>query len=173
MSLSKQVDALPTGAAMDVLGLCVLVITGFTACAEFGSHAFVHPVVRRLPQQHHIEVEQGLLKTFGCYMPVLMALSVILSLAYAWRQSNASASDAGLAWAAAAAFVLSLVVTLSINVPINVATARWDAASPPTDWKAARIRWERAQSIRSWLMLLGFVLACAAVASGLEAHASV
>jgi hypothetical protein len=152
---------------MDVLGLCVLVITGFSACAEFGSYAFVHPVVRRLPQQHHIEVEQGLLKTFGRFMPLLMALSVVLSLAYARRQFDAGASDASLAWGSAAAFVLSLVITLSINVPINIATARWDAVSPPADWKGTRIRWERAQGIRSWLMLLGFALACTAVTSRL------
>jgi hypothetical protein len=34
---------------MDVLGFPALVVGGFTACAEFGSYAFVHPVIRRLP----------------------------------------------------------------------------------------------------------------------------
>jgi hypothetical protein len=33
----------------DVLEFLTLVITGFTARAEFGSYAFVHPVIRRLP----------------------------------------------------------------------------------------------------------------------------
>jgi hypothetical protein len=33
---------------MDILGFVALVITGFTACAEFGSYAFVHPVIRML-----------------------------------------------------------------------------------------------------------------------------
>jgi hypothetical protein len=40
-------------------------------------------VIRHLPQQHHIRVEQGLLKTFGRVMPVLMTLSVILAVFYA------------------------------------------------------------------------------------------
>jgi hypothetical protein len=57
---------------MDILGFITLVITGFTSCAEFGSYAFVHPVIRQLPPEHHIRVEQGLLKTFGRVMPVLM-----------------------------------------------------------------------------------------------------
>jgi hypothetical protein len=148
---------------MDLLALAVLVILGFTACAEFGSYALVHPVIRRLPQQQHIDVEQGLLKTFGRLMPVLMALSVILSLLYAMRQLYARAEDVYLASAAAAAFTLSLIVTLSINVPINTATRRWDAATPPADWRQTRDRWEWAQGVRSWLMLVGFVLACLAV----------
>jgi len=63
---------------MDVLGFFALAVTGFASCAEFGSYAFVHPVIRRLPQEHHLRVEQGLLRTFGRVMPVLMTLSVIL-----------------------------------------------------------------------------------------------
>jgi len=54
---------------MDVLGFIALVVTGFTAWAEFGCYAFVRPVIRPLPREHHIRVEQGLLKTFGRVMP--------------------------------------------------------------------------------------------------------
>ena len=62
---------------MHILGFITLVITGFTSCAEFGSYAFVHLVIRQLPPEHRIRVEQGLLKTFGRVMPVLMTLCVI------------------------------------------------------------------------------------------------
>ena len=70
---------------MDILGFIVLVVTGFTACAEFGSYAFVHPVIRELPREQHVQVEKGLLKTFGRVMPVLMTLCVILSISYAFN----------------------------------------------------------------------------------------
>ena len=68
---------------MDILGFIALVVTGFAACAEFGSYAFVHPVIRRLPPEQHLIVEQGLLRTFGRVMPVLMTLCVVLSISYA------------------------------------------------------------------------------------------
>ena len=42
---------------MDILGFITLVITGFTSCAEFGSYAFVHPVIRQLPQENPITRE--------------------------------------------------------------------------------------------------------------------
>jgi hypothetical protein len=73
---------------MDVLGFVTLTVTGFASCAEFGSYAFVHPVIRHLPPESHIRVEQGLLKTFGRVMPVLMTLCVILSISYAVKLSN-------------------------------------------------------------------------------------
>jgi hypothetical protein len=85
---------------MDVLGFTVLAVGGFTACAEFGSYAFVHPVIRRLPPAAHITVEQGLLRTFGRVMPVLMTGTVALGLASAFG-AGSEAGPAGWRWAAA------------------------------------------------------------------------
>jgi hypothetical protein len=149
----------------DVLGLATLVVTAFTACAEFGSYAFVHPVIRRLPAHHHIAVEQGLLRTFGRVMPVLMTASVVLTIAYA----VSGAGEGGPAlwrWLAAVALGVATASTLIFNVPVNLATARWDPETPPPDWKRTRDRWEVAQGVRSWLLLIGFVLVAVGFAAG-------
>lgn len=140
---------------MRVLTFVTTVLTGFVACAEFGSFAFVHPVIRRLPSTEHLRVEQGLLRTFGRVMPVGMTLSVVLSISYATAEGGVYR------WLAVAAFGLALVSTIAFNVPINLATGRWDADSPPTDWKETRNRWEFFQGLRSWLLLIGFILVCA------------
>jgi len=148
---------------MDVLGFIVLVVTGFTSCAEFGSYAFVHPVIRHLPQEHHIRVEQGLLKTFGRVMPVLMTLSVILAISYAVSLNNVEGTARIIRWASAISFIAALVSTIIFNVPINLATGRWDVDAPPEKWKETRNRWEFFQGLRSWLLLIGFVLLCLAM----------
>jgi hypothetical protein len=90
---------------IDLLEFIGLVITGFTSCAEFGSYAFVHPVIRRLPREHHVSVEKGLLKTFGRVMPVLMTLCVVLSFAYAIQLRTALGMASFARWAAALAFL--------------------------------------------------------------------
>jgi hypothetical protein len=114
--------------AVDVLSLATLLVTGFVSCAEFGSYAFVHPVVRQLPATYHIRVEQGLLRTFGRIMPVGMTLCLVLAILHAsipggpggpllWR------------WLAVASFAAALLSTIIVNVPINLATGRWDATT--------------------------------------------
>lgn len=111
---------------MQALTFATLTVTGFVACAEFGSYAFVHPVLRHLPATERIHVEQGLLKTFGRVMPLGMTLSLVLSIAFALDRDNTL-----WAWAAVAAFAAALVSTLVFNVPVNLATGRWDANNPP------------------------------------------
>lgn len=149
---------------MDVLGFVVLVVVGFTASAEFGSWAFVHPVIRRLPTEHHIRVEQGLLRTFGIFMPAAMTLSLVLTITNAARGGTAG-GDLEIRVLAAVAWGLGIVSTVLVNVPTNLATLRWDAENPPERWKRRRDRWELAQGFRSWMYLLSFVLVAWGVAS--------
>ncbi len=144
---------------MRTFDFATLVVTGFVACAEFGSFAFVHPVIRRLPPTEHLQVEQGLLKTFGRVMPVGMTLCVVLAVTAA---TGADGDGRLWHWLAAASFVAALASTVVFNVPINLATGRWDADNPPPDWKQTRDKWEFFQGLRSYLLLLGFVLVCVA-----------
>lgn len=145
---------------MNTLGFATLAVTGFVACAEFGSYAFVHPVVRRLPPNAHLQVEQGLLRTFGRVMPVGMTLCVVLAITNATRAGGGDDGSQLWHWLAATAFVLALASTIVFNVPINLATGKWDAENPPPEWKQTRNRWEFFQGLRSWLLLIGFVLVC-------------
>jgi hypothetical protein len=98
-------------------------------------------------------------------MPVGMTLCLVLAV----LQASIPGGQGGpllWRWLAAAAFAAALVSTIIINVPINLATGRWDAANPPADWKQTRNRWERFQGLRSWLLLLGFVFISVGFAVG-------
>ena len=148
---------------MNTLEFLLVFITGFTSCAEFGSYAFVHPVIRRLPQEQHVLVEKGFLKTFGRVMPGLMTLCVVLAISYALQKNNGNDTAQLFRWASAASFIAAVAFTLVFNVPINLATAKWSAENPPVDWKEKRNRWEFFQGVRSWLLLIGFALLCVAV----------
>ena len=61
--------------------LLSLLLVGWIAGAELGSWCCVQPVVARLPYEHFVAAEQGMLRTFGRIMPVLMPLSGILAVA--------------------------------------------------------------------------------------------
>ena len=144
---------------MDVLGLVVLLLTGFAACAEFGSYAFVHPVIRLLPTAQMISFEQGLLRTFGRAYPILMPLGGLILIVYAaWGGGEGGPSI--WRWLAIAAWAIATATTLLVNVPINAATGKWEPHNPPQDWTELRRQWDVFQAVRAWLLLVAFVLVC-------------
>lgn len=117
-------------------------------------------MIRRLPLEHHIAVEQGLVRTFGRFMPVAMPIS--LGLMVVW--SVIAAGPWQLELAALLLWGFGLVTTVLINVGINARTSRWKAENEdPEAWRAMRGRWEAFQATRSWSFLASFVLVCVTV----------
>ena len=143
---------------MDYTTFGILMLTGFTACAEFGSYAFVHPTLRNLPPKYHIQVERGILKTFGRVMPVLMTLCVIAPIGYALHYSGTSEPVRLTRWIAAACFVAALTSTAIFNVPINLATGKWDPENPPQNRKEIRNRWKHSRALDRGSCFWGFYL---------------
>lgn len=144
---------------MDLLLLSLLLVTGFVGCAEFGSVALVHPVIRRLPIESQVVMEKGLLRTYGLVMPVGMTAAAVLA--------GFGASRYGTAWLAAAAGVLTLALAVTIfgNVPLNIWTGRIPHSEVPPDFRTKRRRWDVYQTVRGSLQLLGFVLVCISIAA--------
>ena len=144
---------------MDLLLLSLLTVTGFVGCAEFGSVALVHPVIRRLPVEQQLVMEQGLLRTFGTVMPLGMTAAAVLAGLGAARYDTA--------WlhAAAAALTAALVVTIFGNVPLNIWTGRIPDGEIPVDFRSKRHRWDIYQAVRGSLQLLGFLLVCVSTAA--------
>lgn len=142
------------------LTLAALVVPGFTACAEFGSYAFVHPVVRRLPLEHHVAVEQGLVRTFGQFMPIAMPLSLLIIIA--WASATPSSP---VRWVVVAAWALGVITTVVVNVGINAKTAKINAEEvSAANWRDIRARWEWFQAFRSWAFLAAFLFISVAAA---------
>lgn len=135
-----------------------ILIIGFVGSAEFASVALVHPVVRKLPDDQQLVVEQGLLRTFGRVMPVGMTAAAALGIAVAIERPSA------LLIAAAGVITVALVVTIAGNVPINLRTGRIAGRRAPEGFIAMRRRWDAFQLVRGSLQLVGFVLATLGIA---------
>ena len=147
-----------------VLSTTALLLSGWLAGAESASWALLQPVVAaRLEDAPQIKMQQGMLRTFGRVMPVLLPVTSVLIILTAVL---APAGAARLLWiGAAVAAVIMIGFTLAINVPINRHTLTWDPGHPPDGWQTDRQRWHTYQGIRA--LLLGVWFLCAASADTL------
>jgi len=64
---------------------------------------------------------------------------------------------------AAALLALSLVVTVTVEVPMNRMIALWDAAAPPANWAAVRDKWLWFHLVRCVSGIVAFILSTAAL----------
>lgn len=145
---------------MDIIGIAAILVIGFVGSAEFGSAAFVHPVIRRLETQDQLIFEKGLLTTFGRVMPVGMTVATVLGVIVAIDHPSI--------WLVTAAISLSiaLIVTIIGNVPINLRTGRLTEKAAPEGFIAMRRRWDVFQIVRASLQLVGFVLVTIGIVGG-------
>ncbi len=141
--------------AIEVLSL---LLVGGIAGAELGSWCCVQPVVARLPYEQYVAIEQAMLRTFGRIMPVLMPLSGVLAIALIVVSRGERSVVLWLRVAAALCIAVTVVTTLTVNVPINTRTASWELTNDASEWRHMRDRWHVFQGVRGGLFASAFVL---------------
>jgi uncharacterized membrane protein len=112
-----------------------------------GYGSAVYTQVRLIELAHLDDLATALL------LPAIIA-SVVLAVAVFRRHGSSR-------WVPLTAVVLllaTLVISVSISVPINTAQASWSVVAPPADWSAVRDRWQLAHVARTTTSVLAFVL---------------
>jgi Domain of unknown function (DUF1772) len=135
-----------------------LLVIGWIAGAETGSWCCVQPTVGHLPYEQQVTIEQAMLRTFGRIMPVLMPLSGILAIALVIFSRSDGSTVLWLRVIAAACIAITVVTTLTVNVPINSLTTQWQLGNDPAEWSQMRMRWHFFQGVRGGLFMAAFVL---------------
>ena len=90
-------------------------------------------------------------------MPILMGIAILSSVAWLVLIWPGIGSAAFILLALGTlAYISVLVVTRTINVPINNQLMTWNAASPPPDVTEVWARWERVHTVRTCVAVVGF-----------------
>jgi uncharacterized membrane protein len=95
-----------------------------------------------------------MIANLGTVMAVLMISAVLAGLLEAWLLLRGGSSTAGwLALAGVLLMVAVLVVTLSVEVPIDNKIKSWTESTLPSDWRDIRSRWAAYHTLRTFLSL--------------------
>ncbi|QLJ00727.1 DUF1772 domain-containing protein [Streptomyces sp. NEAU-sy36] len=119
--------------------------------------------LRRLGAPAYIQVRQAEHAYFPWFIGVIFVptfAAVVLLVLLARRAGSPALRPAA---AALVLLVLSLVVTFTVNAPINLDQFAWDAQSPPADWAGVRDRWQIAHAVRTAFCVLALGCLGAAV----------
>jgi uncharacterized membrane protein len=129
---------------VEVLNVVAIIVAGLMVGTELAIAAFVHPTLDKLPDEVHLPAASALARVLGSFMPFWYALVFLLTLAEVaavqWRESGRVAI-----WIAVSAtlWMIAIVSTLIVLVPINNHIKSWGKSTAPPDWKTYRRRWDR------------------------------
>ena len=133
------------------LELFALVSAGMMTGNELCVSIF-HAQIRRMEEKVEFEMGQASAAAFGKFMPFWYAATLLLTgaVAYSLRGSRAPALLADIS---AALWLLSIVLTVTLLVPINSRIAGWKWETRPADWPQARRTWDTRHAVRVCLLL--------------------
>jgi uncharacterized membrane protein len=117
-----------------------------------GYGAAVYTQVRLVELEHLDDLATALL-------PAAILASIALTLTIIRRP----ASGRWLTLTAVLLLLATLVISVTISVPINTDQHDWSVLAPPGDWSAVRDRWQLAHAARTTTAALAFVLLTAVV----------
>ena len=141
----------------------VSVILGGLMAGQMLAIALANHAARKLPETSwtlRFQVED---KLFTKTMPLALLLplfGLICSAILTLSTQRALFSAAG------ALEVIVLVITMTVEVPVNTQVQSWQAGSAPPTWMAVRDRWLRYHWLRTVLGVCSF--ACATIGLGIH-----
>jgi uncharacterized membrane protein len=105
----------------------------------------------------YVEQQQNAIRALNVLMPVLGAITVLLTLVSAFLQRKDRRAFVLLV-VAAAFLIISGLVTRFGNQPINAIVMNWDMARPPANWTDLRDQWWGFHKLRTFSGLIALVL---------------
>ncbi|WP_154792262.1 DUF1772 domain-containing protein [Occultella kanbiaonis] len=146
---------------MDWLPVVAVVVTGLMVGVEASVAFVINPITDRLPENAGLLARADGGRMLGRLMPFWYFGSLLLTAATALLLPEAAIA----AWIAAALLTLSVIISITLLVPINNRSKTWTPETAPADWREQVGRWDALHYLRVAIIVAAFTLLTVAVAA--------
>ena len=149
---------------IQLLDVVTLVVAGLMVGSELSIAAFIHPVLYRLKDEAHAPVAAALARLLGRVMPPWYAVTLLLVLAETFLRWHQPGHTPKLLATSALLFMLTILYSVIVEVPINNRIAKLSADDLPAAWKIDRQRWDLHHRWRVLILIVAFTLTATCLA---------
>jgi uncharacterized membrane protein len=141
------------------ISIClVALVTG----VFFGPWLGLSRSIETFPPEVFLAIGHRMIANLAPIMPILMPAAMlsmvpVLFLSYPTQPATFYLTLAGLVM-----YVVALVITLAVEVPIDNRIRAWTISALPPDWHQLRDRWASFHVVRTWASIVGLALLVAA-----------
>ncbi|GAB3086531.1 anthrone oxygenase family protein [Isoptericola nanjingensis] len=145
---------------MEWLPIVAVVVTGLMVGVELSVAFVMNPIFDSLPDGAGILARAHGGRMLGRLMPFWYIGSTLLVAGTALVVPDAAV----VAWAAVGLLLVSVVLSVTLLVPINDRAKTWTAETAPADHREQATRWDRLHLVRLAVIVAAFVLVTVAAA---------
>jgi hypothetical protein len=103
-----------------------------------------------------IHIGKTIIQNLAIPMRIIMPSCIVFMLLTLWTYPQKRSSGFYFCITAFVFIIISLLITLLIEVPIDNQIKKWTAVTVPADWEAIRDHWELFHSLRTFISLVSF-----------------
>jgi uncharacterized membrane protein len=145
-----------------VFGAVAVFGAGLLAGEELLIRYGVRGPLASIDDESHIRLRKALVLRLRVLVPAMYLLTLLSAGVAAIASGRGDALV--LRGAALLALLVWIGVTLGGTAKINAAVLDWSPTVPPEDWREQVDRWERLNTVRTWLAVVAFALLVVALA---------
>lgn len=137
------------------IGVLAIVVCGLLTGVELCVGVFLNPILARLPGTVGLLGRSDGARVLGRVLPVGYFAAVVLTALVGVAGFGGSG-----VWPVGVAVVFliaSVVLSVTMLVPINNRVAEWDHEDPPPDWAHQLRRWDHRHAVRLAMLLVALV----------------
>ncbi len=105
-----------------------------------------------------LAIGHAMIGNLGSIMALLMPAAMLATLPVLYLLHRRRSQAFYPTLAGLALFVVALLITLLVEVPLDNQFAEWTVTTLPANWQQLRDRWEWFHAIRSWAAVAGLAL---------------
>lgn len=105
-----------------------------------------------------LEVAHAMIGNLGTIMAILMPAAMVSTLPVLYLLSRRRPKAFYATLAGLMLFVVALLITLLVEVPLDMKFEQWTIATLPANWQQLRNQWEFWHVVRSWVSVAGLAL---------------
>jgi uncharacterized membrane protein len=144
-----------------VTGMLLVLVTG----VFWGTWFSLSRTMHELSPEIFIVIGKEIMQNVAVTMSIIMPASIICLLILLIRSWKARTLYFYCMAAALALFIVALIITLAVEVPIDNQIKTWTVAAVPADWENIRDRWENFHTMRTFAALASTMFFLIAITS--------
>lgn len=145
------------------LELITAILLILVAGVFWGTWFSLSRTMHLLPADIFIIIGKQIMNNVAVTMSIIMPASIVCMLILLIRSWKTRTLYFYCILTALILFVIALIITLAVEVPIDNQISTWTAATIPADWQHIRDRWEKYHTLRTFLTLGSVVLFITAI----------